>query len=326
MKKTITHLSDGITLIDAHYTDQGIAGIYMLVHASKVTLIETGTSHSVAYVLAALEELKLTPDDVEYIIPTHIHLDHAAGAGHLLDLCLQAQLVIHPRGAGHLINPEKLEAGTIAVYGEEKYRKLYGALKPINEQRIIIAKDGFELDFNGRKLRFIDTPGHALHHFCIYDPLSNGVFTGDTFGIAYKQLANSNNDFIFPSTTPVHFDPDALLESIDKILSLQPKYIYLTHFGMIKPTKKNVSQLTQCIKTFVTIAKEEKNPIEDRAKRIEEKLMLYLLEQYHKTQGNASLEEAKKLLQMDCHLNAQGLDIWLKRLAKKENSPAISTV
>ncbi len=320
MKNTITHLTDGITVIDAHYADQGIACIYIVVQASKVMLIETGTSYSVAYVLAALDELKLTPDDVDYVIPTHIHLDHAAGAGHLLDLCLQAQLVIHPRGATHMINPEKLEAGTMAVYGEEKYRKLYGALKPIEEQRVIIAEDEFELDFNGRQLRFLDTPGHALHHFCIYDLLSHGIFTGDTFGVAYKQLASSNSEFIFASTTPVHFDPDALLESIDKIISLQPKYIYLTHFGMIKPTKKIVSQLIQSIKAFVAIAKEEKYSIQGRVKRIEKKLMLYLLEQYHKTQGHASLAEAKKLLQMDCHLNAQGLDIWLKRLAKKREA------
>jgi len=319
MKNTITHLLYGITVIDAHYIDQGMVCIYLVVQEGKVSIIETGTAYSIPYILSALDELGFSPEDVDYVIPTHIHLDHAAGAGDLLALCPQAQLVIHPRGAMHMINPEKLEAGTMAVYGEEKYKKLYGALTPIAEQRVIIADNGFELDFNGRKLRFNDTPGHALHHFCIYDALSEGVFTGDTFGIAYKQLASSNSEFIFATTTPVHFDPDALLVSIDKILSLQPKFIYLTHFGMIKLNKKIASQLIQSIKAFVAIAQEEKSPIEGRVKRIEEKLMHWLLSQYSKTDGLLLMEDAKKLLQMDSHLNAQGLDVWLKRLAKKES-------
>ena len=316
MKNKLTQLMNGITVMDAHYVHQGIASIYIVVQGAKVSLIETGTSHSIPYVLSALEELGFTVDDVEYVIPTHIHLDHAAGAGGLLELCQYAQLVIHPLGAAHMINPERLEAGTMAVYGEEKYRQLYGKLKPIEKQRVIIAEDGFELDFNGRTLRFIDTPGHALHHFCIYDPLSDGVFTGDTFGVAYKQLTSEKGEFIFASTTPVHFDPDALLNSIDKIISLRPTFIYLTHFGMITPTQTIISQLIASIKAFVIIADEEKYPIEGRVKRIEAKLMHWLLAQYSKTDASYPLEETKKLLQTDCYLNAQGLDIWLKRLEK----------
>ena len=318
MKNKLTYLANGITVVDAHYVDQGIASIYIVAQDTKVSFIETGTSHSIPYVLAALEGLGFTANDVEYVIPTHIHLDHAAGAGGLLELCPQAQLVIHPRGAVHMINPERLEMGTMAVYGEEKYRQLYGKLKPIEKQRVIIAEDGFELDFNGRILRFIDTPGHALHHFCIYDQLSNGVFTGDTFGVAYKQLTSAvKGEFIFASTTPVHFDPDALLNSIDKIISLRPRFIYLTHFGMIAPTQEINFQLIQSIKAFVALAEEEKYPREGRVRRIEEKLMHWLLAQYSKTEANYSLEDTKKLLQTDCYLNAQGLDVWLKRSEKK---------
>lgn len=320
MKNKITHLAHGISVIDAHYVRQGIASIYLVAQGSKVSLIETGTYHSVPYIISALNTLGFTVNDVDYVIPTHIHLDHAAGAGNLLELCPQAQLVIHPRGATHMINPERLEAGTMAVYGEKKYRQLYGKLKPIEKQRVIIAEDGFELDFKGRTLRFIDTPGHALHHFCIYDSLSNGIFTGDTFGVAYKQLASPTSEFIFATTTPVHFDPDALLASINKILSLQPKFIYLTHFGMIKPTENIISQLTTSIKTFVSIAKAEKQPVEGRVKRIEKKLMHWLLAQYNKTTASYPLEDTKKLLQTDCHLNAQGLDVWLKRLEKRASA------
>ena len=316
MQNPLTRLPHNITVIDAHYVQQGIASIYILTQNKKVTIIETGTVHSIPYVLDALTELGFTPNDVEYVIPTHIHLDHAAGAGDLLEICPHAKLVIHPRGAAHMIDPGKLEAGTMAVYGEEKYRKLYCRLKPIEEQRVMIAEDGFELDFNGRLLRFIDTPGHALHHFCIYDQQSEGIFTGDTFGLAYKVFASTNSEFIFATTTPVHFDPDAMLNSIDKLWALNPKYLYLTHFGMIEPSDAVIAQLTKSIKAFVKIAQSEKDNNEGRVGRIEQKLMQWLLGQLDKTECELSLNERKKILATDCNLNAQGLDVWLKRLEK----------
>jgi glyoxylase-like metal-dependent hydrolase (beta-lactamase superfamily II) len=216
-----------------------------------------------------------------------------------------------------MVDPAKLEAGTMAVYGKEKYRKLYGALKPIDKQRVIIAEDGFELDFNGRVLRFIDTPGHALHHFCIYDQLSEGIFTGDTFGIAYKIFATENSEFIFATTTPIHFDPDTMLNSLDKLLALNPKVIYLTHFGMIKPTDAVIAQLTKSIHAFVEIAQSEKENSEDRVKHIEQKIMQWLLGQLDKIDCDLTLDDRKKMLATDCNLNAQGLDVWLKRLEKQ---------
>jgi glyoxylase-like metal-dependent hydrolase (beta-lactamase superfamily II) len=316
MQNLTTSLAHGITLIDAYYIQNGIASIYIIAQGEKVAIIETGTVHSVSYVIATLKTLGFTLDDVDYVIPTHIHLDHAAGAGELLALCPQAQLVVHPRGAPHMIDPSKLEAGTMAVYGEKKYRQLYGSLKPIDEQRVIIAADGFVLDFNGRILRFIDTPGHALHHFCIYDQQSEGIFTGDSFGIAYKELATATDEFIFATTTPVHFDPAAMLTTIDKLLSFNPKYLYLTHFGMIKPSDAVVAQLIQSINAFVTIAEAEKESIEGRVGRIEQRIMQWLLDQLTKTECALSLEECKKLLATDCNLNAQGLDVWLKRVNK----------
>lgn len=316
MQPLTTSLAHGITIVDAHYVQNGVASIYLVAQGKNVIIIETGTAHSVPYVLATLKKLGFTPNDVDYVIPTHIHLDHAAGAGILLTHCLQAKLVVHPRGAPHMIDPTRLEAGTMAVYGEEKYRQLYGKLEPIDEQRVLIADDGFELNFNGRTLRFIDTPGHALHHFCIYDQQSDGIFTGDSFGIAYKELATATDEFIFATTTPVHFDPEAMLATIDKLLAYQPKSLYLTHFGRIKPSDAVVAQLIASINAFVAIAKAEKKNKNGRVMSIEKRIMQWLLDQLTKTDCALSLEKCQKLLAMDCHLNAQGLDVWLKRLEK----------
>lgn len=316
MQNLSIQLPHNITVIDAHYVQTGVASIYLVIQNNKVTIIETGTAHSVPYILLALKALGLSTNAVDYIIPTHIHLDHAGGAGELMAQCPNAQLVIHPRGAQHMIDPAKLEAGTMAVYGEEKYRKLYGTLKPIPEDRVIIAEDDFKLDFNGRQLHFIDTPGHALHHFCIYDEQSQGIFTGDTYGLAYKELQTKKGDFIFATTTPVHFDPDAMQKSISRLLSFNPKYMYLTHFGAITPNDEITKQLLKSIDAFVAIAENEKDNIVGRVNRMEQQIMQWLLGELSTKGCQLSEDKCRKILGTDCNLNAQGLDVWLKRQEK----------
>ncbi|HIO92903.1 MAG TPA: MBL fold metallo-hydrolase [Leucothrix mucor] len=316
MNNQLSHLPHGVSVLDAHYVQLGVASIYIVAQGNKVSIIETGTANSVPYILSALNELGFSPDDVSYIIPTHIHLDHAGGAGELMEQCPNAQLVIHPRGAQHMINPARLEAGTMAVYGEEKYRALYGTLKAIPEHRVMIADNDFKLDFNGRVFHFIDTPGHAYHHFCIYDELSKGIFTGDTFGLVYKKLASEQGDFIFATTTPVHFDPTAMRDSISKLLSFKPELMYLTHFGAIKPTADITTQLLKSISAFVAIAESEKANIEGRVERIERQIMQWLLKELSLRSCTLSIAEQKKWLQTDSRLNAQGLEVWLQRQEK----------
>ena len=318
MRNDLVQLSHNISVVDAQYVQPKIAAVYILAQDNNVSIIETGTAHSVPYILSALNELGYSADDVSYIIPTHIHLDHAGGAGSLINQCSNAQLVIHPRGAAHMINPEKLEAGTIAVYGEEKYRSLYGALIPVPEERVIVANDDFKLNFNGRTLLFLDSPGHALHHFCIYDELSQGIFSGDTFGLSYPQLTTVDGRFIFATTTPVHFDPVAMLNSIERLLSLQPKFMYLTHYGRITVTKDITQQLVKSIHAFVAIAENEKDNVQGRVDRIEQQMMQWLYGELQSRHCELSEKQSRRLLQSDCNLNAQGLDVWLKRLEKNK--------
>jgi len=307
----------GITLVDAEYAQSGIASIYLLEHEGQVAIIETGTNHSVPYVEEILTSKGLSFDDVAYVIPTHVHLDHAGGAGEFMHRCKNAKLIVHPFGAAHLIDPSKLIAGTIAVYGEKKYKELYGDIRPIDKERVIEAPGFFKLNFNGRKLKFFDTPGHARHHFCIYDKQSKSIFTGDTFGIGYPQLTTKQGRLIFAATTPVQFDPGSLLQSIDCLMSLQPETMYLTHFGAITPTPEIVKQLKRSVRKFANIALDAQdfvaNKAESRVDYIQQKLKDYLLGVIDEMGLIHSKDFYEQNMEFDTKLNAQGLDVWLKR-------------
>lgn len=307
-------LGYGITQLDAGYIMRGIAAVYLMQQENQIAIIETGTALTVPAIMGEFERRGLDANAVVYVIPTHVHLDHAGGAGELMQVCPNARLVIHPFGARHMIDPSRLAEGTIAVYGEEKFRQYYGELKPVAAERVIEAPDNFELYFNGRVLRFLDTPGHARHHFCVYDETSRGIFSGDTFGLSYPQLATELGPFIFPTTTPVQFDPHAMKTSIDRLLALHPRTIYLTHFGAIEPTLQVVEMLKRGIDAFTTMALAEKNSGARRQQRIAQRMMEYLLQELRSMGCRASEPDCRDILQNDVTLNSQGLDTWLQKI------------
>jgi len=304
----------GIMQIDADYVAHGLGSVYLIRQGDRLALIETGTAHTVPHVLAAIAELGLTPEHLDWIILTHIHLDHAAGAGALMEKCPNAKLVVHPRGAAHMINPAKLEAGTMAVYGEDNYRKLYGALIPVAAERVVEAAEGFTLNFHGRTFTFFDTPGHALHHVCIHDSLSNALFSGDTFGVSYRTFDTTEGGvLLFVTTTPVHFDPQAMRASIERIAALEPAAVYLTHYGPVAADNTNVAQLLASLDAFVAIASAEKEHKEGRVERMAAAILDWLMARAREL--NPALDDAlrRRWLATDARLNAQGLEVWLSR-------------
>ena len=214
-----SHLASGIFCIDTGLYRHGLAACYLVREGNRLAFIDAGTAHTVPALMELTVSLGLGPEQVDYVIPTHVHLDHAGGAGGLMSLCPNAQLVVHPKGAPHMIDPSKLTAGAVAVYGEAAFARDFGYLTPVAEERVIVAEDGQTLDLAGRTLTFIDTPGHANHHGCIFDARSHGFFTGDTFGISYRELDSADGPFLFAPTTPVAFDPDAWMESLDKLMA-----------------------------------------------------------------------------------------------------------
>ena len=309
----VSNIADGINVIDSGYFSKDFAAIYILRQGNEVAIIETGNKYSATNVQKALETDGLSFSDVAYIIPTHVHLDHAGGAGELMNRCQNAQLIVHPRGARHMINPSKLIEGAMTVYGEENFNKLYGEIIPVDSSRVIEADDNFILDFEGRELKFIDTPGHARHHFCVWDKQTESMFTGDTFGISYRDLDKENEVYIFPSTSPVQFDPEALIKSIYKIMEYKPQRVCLTHFAAIKPTQKVVDQLIDGIHFVSNLAKQYATE-NDAELIIQDEMMSYFLKGIKKV-GNDDLEFCRDRLKLDVEINTHGLIYWQQKIS-----------
>ncbi|MFT4415198.1 MBL fold metallo-hydrolase [Fredinandcohnia humi] len=255
-------LNERIYLIDVlDLGRKARTGAY-IIKDEKVTIIETSATPSIPYILEGLQTLNIDPLDVQYIIVTHIHLDHAGGAGALVQHCPNANVVVHPKGARHLADPSRLIAGAKAVYGEA-FGTLFNPILPIPEDKLLVKNDLDELQIgtNG-SLVFYDTPGHANHHFSVFDPASNGIFTGDTIGIYYHELKKDQIDFYLPTTSPNQFNPDAMLASAERIKNLGVTYVYFGHYGMSTNVEDVYNHLQYWLPIFVDAGKTsiEENP------------------------------------------------------------------
>ena len=299
-----------IFTVDALYYEPELASIHLVRSQDRIAIIDTGTQYSVPQVYKALEQLGLNYSHVDYVILTHIHLDHAGGAGALMNLCDNAQLVVHPKGARHMVDPSKLVAGASAVYGAEEFQKLYGEILPIAADRIIQPTDGETIDFAGRPLLFIDTPGHASHHHCIIDAQTNSAFTGDTLGLSYKALRLGEQAYMMPTTTPVQFNPEALHASIDKVMSYQPSTLYLTHYSAVKPSSRNIAGLHEQIDDFVRITAQAADKDGDLEANITQELTEYAVRRCLNELTGIDETQVRHWVKLDVELNAQGLAFW----------------
>ena len=298
-------LAQGIYCVDALYMKPRVASIYLLREGDEVAIIETGTTHSIDNVLATLERLQIDRAQVKYVIPTHVHLDHAGGAGEMMRRFDQASLIVHPLGARHMIDPSRLIAGTIGVYGKQRFEALYGSIEPIDEHRVIVAEDLASHSLGGRELVFIDTPGHARHHFCIYDEQSGGMFTGDTFGISYAPMKAMARGLV-PTTPPSQFDPPALRRSIARIMEYSPERLYLTHYGEFVDPQAQLDSFQRWIDDFVELARQYDPAADDGEARLEQALEQLIMDNL----GAGADESLRRILRNDITLNAQGLAHW----------------
>jgi glyoxylase-like metal-dependent hydrolase (beta-lactamase superfamily II) len=303
-------LGCGITCIDAAYVQHGTACFYLLEEAGECAVLETGTSHSVPALEQLLAHRGIDAEQVRYVIPTHVHLDHAGGAGAMMAAFPDAQLLIHPRGARHMADPERLIAGATEVYGEALFHELYGEIQPVDPSRIRQMLDGETISLAGRQLEFRHTRGHAEHHFCVWDEASRGWFSGDMFGVSYPWFRLPGGDFVLPSTTPSQFDPETYLDSLELLGSYKPQRMYLTHYGELQYSWEKSQLLAQQIEAYCKFATEDAVD----AIQLQEQLGDHAVQLMHQLGANNNEAELRNYLSFDMRLNAQGLRVWQDRV------------
>jgi glyoxylase-like metal-dependent hydrolase (beta-lactamase superfamily II) len=305
-------LGHGITAVDTGYVRPRFDASHLVVENGRAAFVDVGTGHSVPVLLAALEAKGLPPEAVDFVIVTHVHLDHAGGAGEMMRRLPAARLVVHPRGARHMIDPTKLWAGASAVFGEEFVRKSYGTPVPVDPSRVVEAGDGFTLELGRRPLRFLDTPGHARHHFCVWDEASRSMFTGDTFGLSYPELSSPRGRFVLPTTTPVQFEPDALVASIDRLVAHDPAAMLLTHYSRVVEIGRMADDLRRQVGELVALGRAEDGK-PDRAARLRRGVEELFLQWVADHGTPLAPDTVRELLAVDVELNSQGLEVWLDR-------------
>ena len=306
----------GISAIDTDYVRPRLDASHLIVRGGRAAFVDAGVNHSVPLLLAALQQKDLDAGDVDWVLLTHVHLDHAGGAGELLKHLPNAKVLVHPRGAPHLSEPDKLVAGTKQVYGADKFARLYGNIVPIPAKRLQLAEDNSRFWLNGCEFLCIHTPGHALHHYCLVDHDSRSVFSGDSFGISYRIFDTAKGAFIFPATTPTHFDPEQAHASVDRILSHQPEAVYLTHYSRVTDVARLGADMHSCLNAYVEIAQACADKGEQRIACMKSLMHAYLVKRVR--EHGCTLDQATldSWLAMDVDLNAQGLAVWLDRVAK----------
>ena len=310
-----TRLNDGIVAIDTLYAGPLHDASHLIVENGRAAFVDTGVNSSVPLFIDALRKENLDVGDVDYVLLTHVHLDHAGGAGELMRALPNATCVVHRYGAPHMIDPAKLIAGAEAVYGAEEARESYGTIVPIDADRIHIPEDGGWLSLSGRELQFLNTEGHARHHHVINDPQSKGVFTGDSFGVSYRELDTVNGEIAFPTSTPVQFDPVEAHVSVDRIMACEPQQLYLTHYSRVRNLERLAGQMHDGIDAYVAIANEHEGD-EDRSQALRRSLFEYYVEQLDEHGYQGDHEQVAAVMSIDVELNAQGLEVWLERRKK----------
>lgn len=301
----------GIYAFDAGYVRPQLAAIHLMVENGQVAIIDTASNACLPRTLDALNVLGLTPASVAYVFLTHVHLDHAGGAGAMMQAFPEARLIVHPRGVRHMADPTKLFAAVQAVYGDAEAHHLYGELLPVPMDRIVSARDGFEFDLGERTLVCLDTPGHARHHLTLHDPRSRSLFTGDIFGLSFRELDVDGRPSVIPTTSPTQFEPEVMHQSVDRILACQPEALYLTHFSRVGDVQRLGSDLHRLIEAHLAVAEREQDSGPDREARILAGLWALMETEAIRQGWRLAPEQWREVLGMDLELNAQGLDYWL---------------
>jgi glyoxylase-like metal-dependent hydrolase (beta-lactamase superfamily II) len=308
---TTTDLGHGVHAIDTRMS--GYAGITAgyLILGERPCLVETGTARSAPTVAAALESLGVGPRDLATVVVTHIHLDHAGGVGDVGRAFPNAEIVVHERGARHLVDPSRLVASARRVYGPVM-DEVFGELLPSDAARVRAVGDLDEVDLGGgRRLTTYYSPGHAQHHVGLLDSHSGDLYVGDAAGIWIAETAT-----VRPSTPPPDFDLHTALDSLDRFAGLQPQRLLFSHFGPVDDVAEVLGRAGDELRVWVDLVKDTRTDaldLDHAVTRLREKTA----ERYAALYRDPQLDEKFEALSSTA-ANINGINRWLDRLEAEQ--------
>ncbi|MFC1871938.1 MBL fold metallo-hydrolase [Chloroflexota bacterium] len=288
----VFEVAENIYMIDSELYGIPKWGSVYLLNEDDKALIETGPTTSASVVIDGVKKVGLRPADIAYIFVTHIHLDHAGGAGVLAQAMPQAQVVVHHKGARHLINPARLVESAIAARGNEVI-EMHGEVLPVDANRVRGVSESDEIQLsNDQTLTFIDAPGHAPHQLCIYESRNRGIFTGDAVAVYIPDY-----DILLPFHPPPQFDLELCLNTLSRLEGFSARAIYYSHYGTSYSVNKHISRTREQLMVWDSIFW---NAVKDGdINNVEDKMMSQALAQLEPLKRDKSMELLYKYLADD---------------------------
>lgn len=318
VEPVVFEVADGITAIDTFMGGRARYTAGYLLHADELTLVETGPGTSVEAVTRALTGLGVAPDGLAHVVLTHIHLDHAGGAGGLAGRFPRASVWVHERGAPHLVDPTRLVASAARVWGEAEMAELFGPMQPIEAGRVRSLGDGDVLDLGDRRLDVLDTPGHASHHAALVDSRTGAVFTGDALGIHVPDLP-----VLRPATPPPEFDLERYVASIERIRERARSVLLFAHFGPLPDVDATCDLAIRRVREWTRVvgdAMAETEDPDELADRLERAALDDIETGAEAELDLAMLEDRLRLLS-SIRMNAQGIARYWRKRRERSDAP-----
>lgn len=248
MTVDVSEVAENIYMVDAQLCSIAKLGSVYLLNEEKKVLVDSGPSSSASVVLDGIRQVGVRPEDINYIIVSHIHLDHGGGAGVLLKHMPQAQVVVHHKGAKHLMAPAELLDSSIEALGAEIIAQ-QGEVVPIEPHRLKLVHDNDTIRLSEKQvLDFIDAPGHAPHELCIYERRNGGLFVGDALGL---NLAGGR--VLLQCHPPPSFNPQVCISTIERLKGLNATSVYFAHFGAANKVQETLQLAIDKLRSYHTL-------------------------------------------------------------------------
>jgi glyoxylase-like metal-dependent hydrolase (beta-lactamase superfamily II) len=305
----IAPVADGIVAVDTGMAGQRELNTVYVVRSHEPALVEAGPGADHDVVVGALERLGLGPKDLAHVMVTHVHVDHAGGAGALLRRFPRATVWVHERGAPHLVDPTRLVASTARTYGEERMRVFYGETLPAPADRVRAVVDGDRIDLGDRVVEVIHTPGHASHHVALLDDAAGALFTGEAIG-SHLPWA----DCYRPALPPPEVDVEAALGSIRRMAERGPRILLTSHAGPVDDPAAGFELGAERIRAWSETVRRELTGQPDRAVAEVTDLLREQARQEYEADSGLTFDEGRYDAIGSIAMNAEGLvRYWRKR-------------